>query len=64
MFHVLDREREWRRAHNRDEGFGGLRKHLPLLAVGAAGPFLKDQKVVADYFRKEGDHTRLPDKKN
>ncbi|CAG8203630.1 unnamed protein product [Penicillium salamii] len=49
MFHILDREMQWRRENGRPEGFGSLRAHRPILAVGAEDP-LEDQKMLADYF--------------
>lgn len=50
MFHILEREMQWRRDNGRPEGFGSLRAHRPILAVGAEDP-LEDQKMLADYFR-------------
>jgi hypothetical protein len=50
MFHILEREMQWRRDNGRREGFGSLRAHRPILAVGAEDP-LEDQKMLADYFR-------------
>ncbi|KAJ5332415.1 Inosine/uridine-preferring nucleoside hydrolase [Penicillium brevicompactum] len=49
MFHILEREMQWRRDNGRPEGFGSLRAHRPVLAVGAEDP-LEDQKMLADYF--------------
>ncbi|CAG7916643.1 unnamed protein product [Penicillium olsonii] len=49
MFHILEREMQWRRENGRPEGFGSLRAHRPILAVGAEDP-LEDQKMLADYF--------------
>ena len=50
MFHILERETEWRRQNGRPEGFGALRACRPVVAVGAEDP-LEDQKMLADYFR-------------
>ncbi|CDM28730.1 hypothetical protein DTO013E5_847 [Penicillium roqueforti] len=49
MFHILEREMQWRRENGRPEGFGSLRACRPILAVGAKDP-LEDQKMLADYF--------------
>ncbi|KAH8426061.1 putative nucleoside hydrolase [Aspergillus melleus] len=49
MFHILEREMQWRREQGRPEGFGALRAHPPIVAVGAEDP-LEDQKMLADYF--------------
>lgn len=50
MFHILEREMQWRREQGRPEGFGALRAAPPVVAVGAEDP-LEDQKMLADYFR-------------
>lgn len=34
MFHVLDKEMEWRRAQGKPEGFGSLRAYKPIVAIG------------------------------
>ncbi|KAK9635081.1 hypothetical protein V6Z98_002319 [Aspergillus fumigatus] len=49
MFHILEREMQWRREHGRPEGFGALHACRPVIAVGAEDP-LEDQKMLADYF--------------
>jgi hypothetical protein len=51
MFHILEKEMQWRREQGLPEGFDALRAHPPLVALGAEGP-LDDQKMLADYFRK------------
>lgn len=51
MFHILEREMQWRREQGRPEGFGALRAHPPIVAVGAEDP-LEDQKMLVDYFRE------------
>lgn len=51
MFHILEREIQWRRDNGKPEGFGTLRAFRPVVAVGAEDP-LEDQKMLADYFRK------------
>jgi hypothetical protein len=50
MFHIIEQEMQWRREKGRPEGFGALRAHRPIIAVGAENP-LEDQKMLADYFR-------------
>lgn len=50
MFHILEREMQWRREQGRPEGFEALRAHPPTVAVGAEDP-LEEQKMLADYFR-------------
>ncbi|PLB35461.1 putative nucleoside hydrolase [Aspergillus candidus] len=49
MFHILEREMQWRREQGRPEGFDALRAHPPTVAVGAEDP-LEEQKMLADYF--------------
>lgn len=51
MFHVVERELEWRRARGLPEGFDALRARKPTLAVGADRT-LDDRTVFADYFRE------------
>lgn len=51
MFHILEKEMQWRREQGKPEGFDTLRAHPPLVALGAEDP-LDDQKMLADYFRE------------
>ena len=51
MFHILEREMQWRREQGLNEGFEALRAFKPVIAVGAEDP-LEAQKMLADYFRK------------
>ena len=51
MFHILERELQWRREQGRPEGFGVLKNSRPVIAVGAKEP-LEEQKVMQDYFRE------------
>ena len=51
MLHILEREIQWRREQGKPEGFGALRAHKPVIAIGAEEP-LEDQKMLADYFRE------------
>ena len=50
MFHILEREMQWRREQGLNEGFEALRVFKPVVAVGAEDP-LEAQKMLADYFR-------------
>ncbi|ODM16876.1 hypothetical protein SI65_07841 [Aspergillus cristatus] len=49
MFHILEREMQWRREQGLNEGFEALRAFKPVIAVGAEDP-LEAQKMLADYF--------------
>lgn len=63
MFHILERETEWRRQNGKAQGFGALRAFRPVVAVGAEDP-LEDQKMLADYFRMHSaivDRSDCPD---
>lgn len=51
MFHIIEREMQWRRQRGLPEGFGALRALRPVVAVGAEDP-LDAQKMLGDYFRK------------
>jgi hypothetical protein len=51
LFHVLEKELEWRRARGQLEGFDTMKTFKPLVAVGADHP-LEDETLMADYFRK------------
>ena len=51
MFHVIDKELQWRLQSGRPQGFESLRKFKPVVAVGAEKP-LADQMMMADYFRE------------
>lgn len=51
MFHVIDKEMQWRSDNGKSQGFESMRKFKPLVAVGAEEP-LADQLMMADYFRK------------
>jgi hypothetical protein len=50
MFHVIEKELEWRRNRGQLEGFDTLKTFKPIVAVGAEQP-LEDQLLIADYFR-------------
>ncbi|KAJ9210581.1 hypothetical protein DTO166G4_7806 [Paecilomyces variotii] len=49
MFHIIEREKRWRKEHGKPEGFGALSASKPVVAVGAEEP-LEDQRMLADYF--------------
>lgn len=49
MFHVIEKEMEWRRARGQLVGFETMLKYKPLVAIGADHP-LEDEKLMADYF--------------
>ena len=51
MFHILEKELQWRHEQGLDEGFGAMRAYKPVVAVGAEDP-LEAQKMLADYFRE------------
>lgn len=61
MFHIIEKEMEWRRSQDLPEGFETLKKTKPLVAVGANAP-LGDQRIMADYFRRCSEN--LSDKAN
>ncbi|RDL42089.1 uncharacterized protein BP5553_02068 [Venustampulla echinocandica] len=54
LFHVIEKELEWRRARGQLEGFGAMLSSKPLVAVGAEHP-LEDELLMADYFRENFD---------
>ena len=51
IFHVLDKELQWRKEQGLPVGFEGMTKFKPLVAVGAEEP-LHDKVENADYFRE------------
>lgn len=50
LFHVLEKEIEWRKANGKPEGFETMKAHKPIVAVGPKHP-LEDEELMADYFR-------------
>ena len=56
LFHVLEKELEWRRVNGRLEGFEAMKTSKPIVAVGADHP-LEDEILMADYFRKSSMFT-------
>ncbi|KAH0555952.1 hypothetical protein GP486_006102 [Trichoglossum hirsutum] len=49
LFHVIEKELEWRRNRGQLEGFDSLKAFRPIIAVGAERP-LEDQLLLADFF--------------
>lgn len=49
LFHVIEKELEWRRERGQLEGFGAMMSSKPIVAVGADHP-LEDEMLMADYF--------------
>lgn len=49
IFHVLEREIRWRREQGEPEGFEGVTRYRPTVAVGANEP-LHEQALMADYY--------------
>lgn len=54
MFHVIEKEIQWRQEHGLHCGFESLKKSKPLVAIGADGP-LDEQIRMADYFRMDDE---------
>jgi len=51
LFHIINKEQQWRKEQGRPEGFDMLKTNAkPIVAVGAEGP-LTDQLMMADFFR-------------
>jgi hypothetical protein len=50
LFHVIEKELEWRKARGQLEGFGTMLASKPIVAVVADHP-LEDELLMADYFR-------------
>ncbi|KAK6379546.1 hypothetical protein LTS17_006464 [Exophiala oligosperma] len=49
IFHVLEKELEWRKEQGMPLGFEGITKHKPIVAIGADAP-LQETTESADYF--------------
>ncbi|KAF2856401.1 nucleoside hydrolase [Plenodomus tracheiphilus IPT5] len=49
LFHYIEKERAWRKANGRKEGFETLNVRKPIVAVGAEEP-LAEHMMVADFF--------------
>lgn len=50
LFHVLEKEKEWRKAQGLPLGFTTAETYKPIVAVGASHP-LEDELLMADFFR-------------
>jgi hypothetical protein len=50
LFHVLEKELEWRKSVGRPLGYEAMRKSKPLIAVGPVHP-LEEEELMLDYFR-------------
>lgn len=50
LFQYIEKEKAWRNANGRPEGFEGLKEKKPIVAVGAEEP-LAEHMMVADFFR-------------
>jgi hypothetical protein len=50
MFHIIEKELQWRHGKGQLEGFECMKSSKPIIAVGAEKP-LEDQLMMADYFR-------------
>ena len=51
LFHVIEKELEWRKSRGQLASFGTMLDSKPIVAVGADHP-LEDEILMADYFRK------------
>jgi len=49
IFQILEKELQWRQENGKLEGFEGMTKYKPIVAVGASEP-LHEQLLMADYF--------------
>ncbi|KAH7330128.1 Inosine/uridine-preferring nucleoside hydrolase domain-containing protein [Rhexocercosporidium sp. MPI-PUGE-AT-0058] len=49
LFHVLEKEKEWRRARGQLEGFEAMSSSRPIVAIGPEHP-LEETILMADYF--------------
>lgn len=50
MFHVIEKETQWRKDNNRLEGFDTVKNSKPIVAVGADEP-LGGERMKAAYYR-------------
>lgn len=54
LFHVIEKEKEWRRARGQLEGFEAMSSSRPIVAIGPEHP-LEETILMADYFRESYD---------
>lgn len=54
MFHVIEKETQWRKDNNRPEGFDALKKSKPIVAVGADEPLGGERMKAAYYHGADG----------
>ena len=59
LFHVLEKEKLWRRQRGQLEGFTTMESFKPIVAVGASHP-LEEEILMADYFRNSERIPRSP----
>lgn len=50
LFHVIEKEMEWRKSKGLPVGFEAMQASKPIVAVGPMHP-LEDELLMADYFR-------------
>lgn len=51
LFHVIEKEIEWRKSTGRSEGFEVMKSHKPIVALGADRP-LQDEIATAEHIRE------------
>jgi len=52
LFHVIEKEMEWRKQKGLPVGFEAMQASKPIIAVGPEHP-LEDEILMADYFREQ-----------
>lgn len=50
LFHVLEKEKLWRKERGQLEGYSTIETFKPIVAVGPSHP-LEEEIIMADYFR-------------
>lgn len=55
LFHVLEKEIEWRKSTGRAAGYETMLKNKPIVAVGPEHP-LEEEELMADFFRTFTPH--------
>ena len=51
LFHVLEKEMQWRESKGKGKPYGALQAFKPIVAIGAEHA-LEDEILMADHFRK------------